>query len=160
MPQGARSIVAKEGIGGLYHGLLPTLLRDVPDIAIQFTLYERLRRMLERRRNVTKLRTWEHLILGGFSGLAPFARQTLAVPCRSDGAVYRGQGLTSSSAQLVDGNTVHVCLPFVRQYMAYPAEATVASAEKHWRVAGAWHEAELQRTEHILHWGMLHLIGL
>ena len=33
--QGARSIVAKEGMGGLYSGLLPTLLRDVPEIAIQ-----------------------------------------------------------------------------------------------------------------------------
>ncbi len=62
--------MAKDGIAGLYHGLLPTLLRDVPDIAIQFTLYERLRRVLERRRGVTKLRTWEHLILGGFSGAA------------------------------------------------------------------------------------------
>ncbi|BDA51047.1 probable S-adenosylmethionine carrier 2, chloroplastic [Coccomyxa sp. Obi] len=66
--RGARSIMAKEGVLGLYHGLLPTLLRDVPDIAIQFALYERLRKVLERRRNVTKLRTWEHLILGGFSG--------------------------------------------------------------------------------------------
>ena len=60
--------MAAEGIAGLYHGLLPTLLRDVPDIAIQFALYERLRKALERRRNVAKLRTWEHLILGGFSG--------------------------------------------------------------------------------------------
>lgn len=60
--------MAKEGVLGLYHGLLPTLLRDVPDIAIQFALYERLRKALERHRHVTKLRTWEHLILGGFSG--------------------------------------------------------------------------------------------
>ena len=71
--QGARSIVQREGIGGLYHGLLPTLLRDVPDIAIQFTLYERLRRALERRRKVAKLRTWEHLILGGLSGAPLYA---------------------------------------------------------------------------------------
>ena len=35
LAQGARSIVAKEGMGGLYSGLLPTLLRDVPEIAIQ-----------------------------------------------------------------------------------------------------------------------------
>ena len=69
--------MAKEGVGGLYHGLLPTLLRDVPDIAIQFTLYERLRRVLERRRGVAKLRTWEHLILGGFSGLASAHRKFL-----------------------------------------------------------------------------------
>ncbi len=66
--QGARSIVAAEGVAGLYQGLLPTLLRDVPDIAIQFALYERLRKVLERRRQVSKLRTWEHLILGGVSG--------------------------------------------------------------------------------------------
>ena len=60
------------GIIALLVGLLlPTLLRDVPDIAIQFTLYERLRKTLERRRNVNKLRTWEHLILGGFSGGTP-----------------------------------------------------------------------------------------
>ena len=77
--------MAKEGIGGLYHGLLPTLLRDVPDIAIQFTLYERLRRVLERRRGVSKLRTWEHLILGGFSGTLSPAR-TLAQPNRPPGA--------------------------------------------------------------------------
>ena len=66
--------MGKEGIAGLYHGLLPTLLRDVPDIAIQFTLYERLRKALERRRAVAKLRTWEHLILGGFAGGTPLCR--------------------------------------------------------------------------------------
>jgi hypothetical protein len=34
----------------------------------QFTLYENLRRLVERRRRVAKLRTWEHLLLGGLSG--------------------------------------------------------------------------------------------
>lgn len=77
--QGARSIVQREGIGGLYHGLLPTLLRDVPDIAIQFTLYERLRRALERRRKVAKLRTWEHLILGGLSGAPLYADRAISL---------------------------------------------------------------------------------
>ena len=66
--QGARSLVAAEGVMGLYHGLLPTLLRDVPEIAIQFALYERLRRAVAAGRRVEKLRTWEHLILGGISG--------------------------------------------------------------------------------------------
>lgn len=80
--------MAKEGIGGLYHGLLPTLLRDVPDIAIQFTLYERLRRVLERRRGVSKLRTWEHLILGGFSGTLQtgFSQNSMALPLLLIGA--------------------------------------------------------------------------
>ena len=39
--QGARHIMASEGVRGLYQGLLPTLLRDVPEIAIQFALYEK-----------------------------------------------------------------------------------------------------------------------
>ena len=39
--QGARHIVASEGMRGLYQGLVPTLLRDVPEIAIQFALYEK-----------------------------------------------------------------------------------------------------------------------
>lgn len=39
--QGARHIVEAEGLRGLYRGLLPTLLRDVPEIAIQFALYDR-----------------------------------------------------------------------------------------------------------------------
>ena len=34
-------ILRKEGLLGLYSGFLPTLLRDVPEIALQFALYER-----------------------------------------------------------------------------------------------------------------------
>ncbi len=37
----ARTITADSGVLGLYRGFWPTLLRDVPEIAIQFTLYER-----------------------------------------------------------------------------------------------------------------------
>ena len=39
--QATRSIYRSRGLGGFYAGLLPTLLRDVPEIAIQFTLYEK-----------------------------------------------------------------------------------------------------------------------
>lgn len=34
-------IVKHEGVRGLYAGLGPTIARDVPEIAIQFALYER-----------------------------------------------------------------------------------------------------------------------
>ncbi|CAD7700020.1 unnamed protein product [Ostreobium quekettii] len=61
-------IARKEGMRGLYAGFLPTLLRDVPEIAVQFALYERLRVSLERHRKKRKLQTWEHLILGGACG--------------------------------------------------------------------------------------------
>lgn len=65
---GARHILASEGIRGLYQGLVPTLMRDVPEIAIQFALYEKLRKVVESRRGLAKLHTWEHLVVGGFSG--------------------------------------------------------------------------------------------
>lgn len=52
-----------------------------PGCAVQFTLYENLRRLVERRRKVAKLRTWQHLLLGGLSG----ARQRKQLcPGRSD----------------------------------------------------------------------------
>jgi hypothetical protein len=50
-----RSVVTAEGIGGLYKGFWPTLLRDVPEIAIQFGVYEKLRGVVQAKRNVTKL---------------------------------------------------------------------------------------------------------
>ncbi|CAD7699192.1 unnamed protein product [Ostreobium quekettii] len=39
--QAGMCIAQKEGLRGLYSGFLPTLLRDVPEIAVQFALYER-----------------------------------------------------------------------------------------------------------------------
>ena len=39
--QAARTICRTSGVRGLYRGFWPTLARDVPEIAIQFTLYER-----------------------------------------------------------------------------------------------------------------------
>ncbi|CAM6009251.1 unnamed protein product [Sphagnum balticum] len=63
-----RSVVTAEGIGGLYKGFWPTLLRDVPEIAIQFGVYEKLRAVLQAKRNVTKLTTAEHLTLGACAG--------------------------------------------------------------------------------------------
>ena len=53
----------------------------------QFTLYENLRRLVERRRKVAKLRTWQHLLLGGLSGalqrkqLCPEHSDTVLVWC-------------------------------------------------------------------------------
>jgi solute carrier family 25 S-adenosylmethionine transporter 26 len=69
-----RTIVTRHGIRGLYLGYIPTLLRDVPELAVQFTAYEALRRAAQRRRSDAganpKLATWEHLVLGGLAGAA------------------------------------------------------------------------------------------
>jgi hypothetical protein len=40
----AFNILSARGVAGLYLGYLPTLLRDVPELAIQFTCYEALRK--------------------------------------------------------------------------------------------------------------------
>eukprot|EP00873_Tetraselmis_striata_P006352 jgi/Tetstr1/426616/TSEL_016893.t1 len=65
----AITIVRQKGIGGLYSGFAPTLCRDVPEIAIQFTAYESLRSMVRSKRaDNAPLRTWEHLLLGGAAG--------------------------------------------------------------------------------------------
>ncbi|XP_024362986.1 putative mitochondrial carrier protein PET8 [Physcomitrium patens] len=63
-----RSVVTAEGIGGLYKGFWPTLMRDVPEIVIQFGVYEKLRTVVQKKRNVTKLTTPEHLLLGACAG--------------------------------------------------------------------------------------------
>lgn len=68
------SIVASRGVRGLYLGYLPTLCRDVPELAIQFSVYEALRKAVAGRREAApngrpqKLATWEHLLLGGLAG--------------------------------------------------------------------------------------------
>lgn len=63
-----QAIVREEGVAGLYKGFSATLIRDVPEIAIQFTAYEAFRRAVVRRRGEEKLPTYEHLLLGGAAG--------------------------------------------------------------------------------------------
>lgn len=50
--QGTRSILATEGVRGFYHGLLPTLLRDVPELTLQFSMYESLRHAMQEHGQV------------------------------------------------------------------------------------------------------------
>jgi len=64
----ARDLVRREGLGGLYKGFGATLIRDVPEIAIQFTVYESMRRHLAQKRGQATLPTYEHLLLGAIAG--------------------------------------------------------------------------------------------
>ena len=38
-----RSLVANEGIGALFYGLAPTVIRSLPNLGIQFWMYEVLK---------------------------------------------------------------------------------------------------------------------
>lgn len=63
-------VVQTEGFRGLYRGFWPTLMRDVPEICIQFAVYENLRAFVKEKRKVEKLTTPEHLLLGAVAGAA------------------------------------------------------------------------------------------
>ncbi|CAI5511347.1 unnamed protein product [Closterium sp. Naga37s-1] len=63
-------VLQTEGVAGLYRGFWPTLMRDVPEIAIQFAVYENLRAFVKEKRKVEKLTTPEHLLLGAVAGAA------------------------------------------------------------------------------------------
>lgn len=52
---GLRQTRARHGIAGLYRGLIPTLLRDIPFSGVYWTLYEANRRTLQRRQDVLPL---------------------------------------------------------------------------------------------------------
>jgi hypothetical protein len=42
-----RTILRREGVGGLYKGLLPNVLRVMPQSAITFLVYEKVMELLE-----------------------------------------------------------------------------------------------------------------
>jgi solute carrier family 25 S-adenosylmethionine transporter 26 len=71
----ARAIVAKAGARGLFTGLVPTVLEDIPDMAVKFAAYESLRgaheTLLGRRAS-----TSEELLMGGGSGALAAAATT------------------------------------------------------------------------------------
>ena len=41
-----RTLVAQEGTGSLFYGLTPTLIRSLPNLGIQFLLYETIKYLL------------------------------------------------------------------------------------------------------------------
>lgn len=71
-----RDIVGKAGVRGLFTGLVPTVLEDIPDMAVKFATYEMLR---SAHANVTRNRVpsvTEDLVMGGASGALAAAATT------------------------------------------------------------------------------------
>jgi len=71
----ASTITSKAGVQGLFTGFLPTLLEDVPDMAVKFTVYESLRTLFVRLRG-EQPRVVEDLAMGGLAGAAAAAATT------------------------------------------------------------------------------------
>lgn len=74
--QAARTITAKAGPMGLFTGFLPTLLEDVPDMAVKFAVYETMRITHSRLTNGRQPSTLEDLVMGGSAGAAAAAATT------------------------------------------------------------------------------------
>ncbi|KAJ3269731.1 hypothetical protein HDV01_001073 [Terramyces sp. JEL0728] len=62
------SIYTKRGLRGLYYGWGATLLRDVPYSAIQFTIYETIKKYFKRFTEDGKLTSLHDLVAGACSG--------------------------------------------------------------------------------------------
>lgn len=61
-------LLKAKGVRGFYAGFAPTVARDVPELVLQFAIYEGLRRVVRRFNGGAKLDTGCHLLLGGTSG--------------------------------------------------------------------------------------------
>ncbi|KAF6261240.1 mitochondrial carrier [Scenedesmus sp. NREL 46B-D3] len=74
--QAARSITQAAGARGLFTGFLPTLLEDVPDMAVKFAVYETMRLTHRSLASERQPSTLEDLFMGGFAGAAAAAATT------------------------------------------------------------------------------------
>ncbi|GBF92137.1 mitochondrial carrier protein [Raphidocelis subcapitata] len=72
----ARSITGAAGVPGLFTGFLPTIMEDVPDMAVKFAVYETLRPVHARLTNGRQPSTVEDLLMGGTAGAAAAAATT------------------------------------------------------------------------------------
>jgi len=66
--QTALTIVREEGLGALYKGVVPTMLRQGCNQAVNFTAYQFFKKKLCERQKVSELMHWETMLLGGLSG--------------------------------------------------------------------------------------------
>ena len=66
--QTAYTISKEEGLGALYKGIVPTMMRQGCNQAVNFTTYNLFKRKLLEFQNKTELEHWQSLILGGVSG--------------------------------------------------------------------------------------------
>eukprot|EP00559_Dactyliosolen_fragilissimus_P005124 CAMPEP_0184857844 /NCGR_PEP_ID=MMETSP0580-20130426/2990_1 /TAXON_ID=1118495 /ORGANISM="Dactyliosolen fragilissimus" /LENGTH=380 /DNA_ID=CAMNT_0027353675 /DNA_START=27 /DNA_END=1169 /DNA_ORIENTATION=- len=78
--QTATTIVRDEGVGALYKGVLPTMLRQGCNQAVNFTAYHFLKGRVLEYQQVTQLDSWQSMVLGGISGgLGPCVNNPLDV---------------------------------------------------------------------------------
>ena len=78
--QTAVTIVREEGLGALYKGVVPTMLRQGCNQAVNFTAYNMIKTQLMEWQGTTELASWQSLAIGGFSGgMGPLVNNPLDV---------------------------------------------------------------------------------
>lgn len=78
--QTAMTIAKEEGLSALYKGIVPTMMRQGCNQAVNFSMYNLFKLKLLDMRKKTELSPWESLILGGISGgMGPLVNNPLDV---------------------------------------------------------------------------------
>lgn len=78
--QTATTIAREEGFGALYKGVVPTMLRQGCNQAVNFTAYNLIKTEVMKRQETTELASWQSLMIGGVSGgMGPIVNNPLDV---------------------------------------------------------------------------------
>jgi solute carrier family 25 (mitochondrial citrate transporter), member 1 len=78
--QTAMVISREEGIGALYKGVVPTMLRQGCNQAVNFTAYSAIKRNVMEWQGTSSLEHWQSLLIGGLSGgMGPLVNNPLDV---------------------------------------------------------------------------------
>lgn len=78
--QTAYTISREEGISALYKGVVPTMLRQGCNQAVNFTFYNIFKSKVMEWQGTNELASWQSLVLGGISGgMGPLANNPLDV---------------------------------------------------------------------------------
>ena len=78
--QTATVIVREEGLGALYKGVVPTMLRQGCNQAVNFTAYNLIKKKVMEYQGTSELASWQSLMIGGLSGgMGPMVNNPLDV---------------------------------------------------------------------------------
>ena len=78
--QTAYTITKEEGLGALYKGVVPTMLRQGCNQAVNFTAYNLIKQQVMEIQGTNKLEHWQSLMIGGLSGgMGPLVNNPLDV---------------------------------------------------------------------------------
>lgn len=78
--QTATTIVREEGLSALYKGVVPTMLRQGCNQAVNFTAYSIIKQKVMDYQGTNELASWQSLMIGGFSGgMGPMVNNPLDV---------------------------------------------------------------------------------